>query len=417
MFAALSLAGIASASCLVPDLNTPVDPAIQLDLLRHAGTVYYTHGKLSDAAACYREALDISGRTEQTQKSAITDLGNLAVIARTMSNYTESANYLTQQLSLIEHMGFGKSALAAAIYVKRGELAALRSLFSEAEQSYTQAVALLTQCAEDQTLSSAGALSELGNLYTAWGKNAQAANTLHKARVMAESSLAQNDPRLIPFLDSEGSFLASTGRFTDAEKELKKALTIAEFVYDGKPMEYAGVMVHLGELYLLTGDFPSAIGVLSSCLEAEGTATVFDPLERAIIMSGLADAFARQRNIAEAGPLAHKAAAVTGDNCVRVPSACAWVHSELGNFYMQEGEWQSAELEFEQALKLREDFAGESPAVADSLLCLSQALRRLNRKKEAKAYETRAAEIMASHKTPGYNGAGIVDVRTLRASK
>jgi tetratricopeptide (TPR) repeat protein len=415
-FAAFSLAGSAAADCLTPDLNPPGGPEIRLDVLRHTGLTYYVHGQLPDSAVCYLEAFDLAGRTEKFRNSSVTDLGNLALIAQKTGNYTEAANYLTRQLSLIEKLGFAKAAVTASVYMKRGELDALRGRFSEAEESYTKSIDLFTQYAGGENLQAAGALSGLGRLYMDWGKNSQAAYMLRKARSIAEKSLPQDDPQLIPFLDAEGSFLAATGRFTDGEKELKKALSIAQRVYGEKLIEYAGVMLHLGEMYLLSGEFPQAVEVLSRCLEAELTTPGSDPLDEARIVSGLADAYAKQGKLAEAEPLARKAVASAGD-CTRVPSACSWLHSKLGDFYMQESDWQSAVLQFEQALKLRQDSLGESHDVACSMTSLAQALRRLNRKKEAKAYEARAAQILASHRTPGYDGVGIVDVRSLRSTQ
>jgi hypothetical protein len=51
---------------------------------------------------------------------------------------------------------------------------------------------------------------------------------------------------------------------------------------------------------------------------------------------------------------------------------------------MTRGQWETAEQEFERALNLRQDALGESVLVADSMISLSRALRKVKRKREAK---------------------------------
>jgi len=82
---------------------------------------------------------------------------------------------------------------------------------------------------------------------------------------------------------------------------------------------------------------------------------------------------------------------------------------------MTRGQWEAAELEFAGALKLREGALGEHPLVADSLISLSRALRKLSRKQEAKVYETRAARIWSSQRNPAYDASNVIDARAFRA--
>jgi hypothetical protein len=81
---------------------------------------------------------------------------------------------------------------------------------------------------------------------------------------------------------------------------------------------------------------------------------------------------------------------------------------------MARHDWATAERHFSRALKLREQSLGEDhPLVAQSLISHSAALRKLNRKKEAKNELARANQILAVRKYPAYL-ANTVDVRSFR---
>ena len=75
-----------------------------------------------------------------------------------------------------------------------------------------------------------------------------------------------------------------------------------------------------------------------------------------------------------------------------------------------------AEVEFEAALKLREDTLGAHPLVADSLISVARALRKVKRKGEAKTYEARAAQILSSQQNPLYDRSNTIDVRAFQAA-
>jgi tetratricopeptide (TPR) repeat protein len=120
--------------------------------------------------------------------------------------------------------------------------------------------------------------------------------------------------------------------------------------------------------------------------------------------------------LVEAEPLILESAETIKSRCNVSPEACAFARSNIGEYYMIAGQWKMAEVEFEQALKLREDTLGENPLVADSLTELSRALRKVNRKAEAKIDEARAAQILSSRGNPLYDGRNTIDVRAFQAA-
>ena len=120
-------------------------------------------------------------------------------------------------------------------------------------------------------------------------------------------------------------------------------------------------------------------------------------------------------HLAKALELNNKSVEAFNTGCSEAPTSCAFIRSNLGSYYMTRGQWEAAELEFAGALKLREGALGEHPLVADSLISLSRALRKLSRKQEAKIYETRAARIWSSQRNPAYDASNVIDARAFRA--
>jgi tetratricopeptide (TPR) repeat protein len=210
--------------------------------------------------------------------------------------------------------------------------------------------------------------------------------------------------------------LCQFGKFKEAEKNWMTALKIAEHTYGENGVEYASLLTHLGQMYSLIGDYPAAESMLRRAINAGGKIAGADPLERAILTSALGMAYAKQRKLAEAEPLILESLEVTKSNCNASPIACAFAHSNFGEYYMAKGQWASAKAEFELALTLREDTLGEHPLVADSLVSLSHALRKVKRGKEAKIYEARAAQILSSRRNPLYDGRNTIDVRAFQAA-
>jgi tetratricopeptide (TPR) repeat protein len=233
---------------------------------------------------------------------------------------------------------------------------------------------------------------------------------------MAEKSLPEDNPKLILFFDAEAYFLCQTGKYREAEKKWMTALKIAERAYGENEVHYGGLLLHLGQMYSVLGDYPAAETMLQRSLAAKEKINGSDPIDRAIIMSTLGDVYVKHRKLTEAEPLILNSAEASNAGCGDAPIACAFIRSNLGGYYMTKRQWGMAETEFERALKLREVALGEHPLVADSLTSMSRALRKLNRKKEAKSSEARAAKIVSSQRSPLYEAGNTIDVRAFQAN-
>jgi len=138
-------------------------------------------------------------------------------------------------------------------------------------------------------------------------------------------------------------------------------------------------------------------------------------MDTAIMMSALGNVYLQQHKMVEAEPLFLQSLGTIKGSCAAVPLACAAVRSSLGDYYMLKHQWQAADTEYEQALTMRENALGEHPLVAASLLSTSRALRKLQRKKEARAFVSRAQQILSMPGNAALAGDKTIDVRAFRA--
>jgi tetratricopeptide (TPR) repeat protein len=417
VISAISLAGFSWAACPIPSpLNLATVQESELQDLRHIGFAYYRDGQYQGATACYAQAVRTAQALDIANAATVGDLHNLAVLAEEMGDYVEAGNYSSRELDLLNQLGEGASAEAGDVYTKLGELLLIQGLFSEAEINYKKAVDLLTQHAGVENLRTAKALNGLGRLYIQLGRVMEASPLVRQAFAIAQKSLPEDSPQLLLFYDSEAFLLSGTGKFREAEKRWLTALRIAEHASGKTGSEYSLLVVHLGQMYSIIGDYKAAVPMLQHGLAVEDKIRDSNPLIRALLMSSLAKAYAKQRRLAQAEPLVIESAEAVKFSCSASPIPCAHIRSNLGAYYMTRGQWETAEREFERALKLRQDALGEGVLVADSMISLSRALRKVNRKKEAKMYEAQVGRILSSQRNPIYDRGNTIDVRALQAN-
>jgi len=409
--------GLSWAACpiaSVPDSSVAGQQSV-LEDLRHTGYTHYKDGQYEIADVCYAAALQMAEAQGINNVAVARDMNNIGALAEGMGNYDKARYYYLRELDLLARLGEAKSEMAGDVYAKLGQVMQIQGQFPEAEIDYNKALSLLTQHAGVENWRTANALNRLGRLYLEQGKLQEASSMLPKARAIAEKALSQDNPRLITFYDSEAYLLCQSRKFKDAEKNWMTALKIAERAYGENGIEYGALLLHMGQMYSMIGDYSAAETMFQRGLAAHTKIAGADPLEHAILTSSLAMAYAKQRKLAEADPLILELTETIKADCSASPIACAFVRSNFGEYYMMKGEWRMAQTEFEQALKLREGTLGEHILVADSLMALSRAMRKVKRKKEAKIYEARAAQILAS-RNPLYDGRNTIDVRAFQAA-
>jgi tetratricopeptide (TPR) repeat protein len=117
------------------------------------------------------------------------------------------------------------------------------------------------------------ALSELGQVYQAQSKYAEAEGAFERALIILERALQQSNSGLAVTLNDLATVYVLRGRYADAERLLKRALAINEQALGPKHPNVASVLENLATVYLKQGNQPEAMKLIERAREIElGTA-------------------------------------------------------------------------------------------------------------------------------------------------
>jgi tetratricopeptide (TPR) repeat protein len=343
-------------------------------------------------------------------------LNSQAVRYVNQGQFEEARKILQHELEFLERTGPATGLEAARTYQLLGEVAQIEGRLAEAEAAFKKSVAIMNRDVGASDFRTANALNSLGWFYHITGRLQEASPLLIKAFAVAQRVLPEDSPELIIFLDSQASLQCHSGHFTNAEKDWLRALRIAEKAFGDDARRYAAILMHLGEMYSGLGDYTAAERLFRRCLAGYERESTQLSVTQAVMMSELAAVYTKLNNFSAAGPLVLRSIEIVNAavNVNSVPLGNALVLSRAGDYYMVRHDWRTAEKEYRRALKLREDTLGDHPLVASSLRSLSESLRKLNRKNEAKDDLARAKQILAIQNDPAYLGA-TVDVRAFQA--
>ena len=107
------------------------------------------------------------------------------------------------------------------------------------------------------------------------------------------------------------------------------ALRIAEHAYGENGIQCGFLLLHLGQMYSLIGDYPAAESMLRRAVSIDETITGSDPVDRALLVSSLATVYVKQRKLEEAQPPMLESRETINSNCSASPMACSLIRSHL----------------------------------------------------------------------------------------
>jgi len=379
--------------------------------LRQSAFEHWKQGQFEKAADDYRDILRLSDGSQASAAFA-EDLHSAAVIEGELGHYRDAKAYYRRELDVLHRTG--NEVAAGEVYRSLAGILQIEGAFSEAETSYQKSVELLTRCAGPGDIRTATTLNGLAWLYTLWGKMHEANLLLRQAMEAADRALAPDDPRFIRFLDVRASFLTASGKYSEAERSWKRALQIGKKAYSGDDAKYDEVLLHLGQLYSVTEDFKSAEDMFQRFLVIAKPLAGPDSVIRAVATAELARVYSQQRKFDAAAQLFSHSIQLIETERDKVPVVYSLIRTYFGDYYMARSQWPEAEVQYRNALALRETMLGKNaPDVAASMLSLSKALTKLHRKKEAQQYYAQALAIATSQNNAIYSG-DTIDVRAFR---
>jgi len=174
-------------------------------------------GRLAEAAAAYEEAIK---RAEQRgdARSVAVNTFQLGTVRMLQERYGEALQAHTEARE--QFAALGEPGSVAVVWHQIGMVHRLQRQFDPAEQAYRQSLAIRVQ--QRDRAGEAGSLTELGNLYDAWGRLEEAVNCCRQAAdiyVELQDHFNEGKDR-----NNLADTLIKLQRYEEARRELQRAI-------------------------------------------------------------------------------------------------------------------------------------------------------------------------------------------------
>jgi tetratricopeptide (TPR) repeat protein len=290
-----------------------------------------------------------------------------------------------------------KSTEVAQVYLRMGETAEVRGDFPAAEALFKEARDVLERGVSADDSPRVATLDDLGWLYVTWGKMAEGSRLMDEAQAQAER-MDPEDPRLIKHWDTQAAYLVVARRYSEARKDWTHALEIGKLNYGPDSPRYAALLVHLGQASSIYGDYKTAEEMFQRFLTLASDNNRETQEARAVAQGELAHVYVELHRYSEARPLFDKSLAAFQNDPDGAPLVRSMILSYLGDWYMEQSEWDKAQLQYREAVNIQQRVLGGNNVVASDMVALSRALKKLHRKNEAKEWMTRARAILIARR-------------------
>ena len=225
----LELAPCADAEGLMAGVAPPDDPDIarEVEAIRgevEAIRVFASAGKITGI----RERLDEAvARARATEYPPV--ISEVLILRGTFENNLSDRNlaaeFLTDAIDIAERSGHEPAVAEASAVLLQVE--ARRDRFDVAEVYARRAAAVLDRMQEHGRLR-LQYLSNLGQALNSEGRSTEALATLQRALELATEMGKENDPNVVPILNSTVTVLIEEGRLDDADVALQRAQRVVE---------------------------------------------------------------------------------------------------------------------------------------------------------------------------------------------
>jgi CHAT domain-containing protein/tetratricopeptide (TPR) repeat protein len=275
-----------------------------------------------------------------------------------------------------------------------GLVYAAQGKYAQAEEAYKRALAIRENALGKDHPDVADTLDNLAIVYEALGKYADAEGLSKRALAIREKTAGQNPLPLARNLNNLATVYEAQGKYIDAEKLYKRALTIKEKALGADKPTVAATLDNLALVYEEQGRYADAEVLSKRALAIYEKALGKDNLDVADNLNNLALVYQAQGKYIDAEGL-HKRALAIKEKAIGAdhPNFAATL-TNLASVYEEQDKDADAEQLYKSAVSIYEKALGpDHPTVADVLNNLGEAYRKQGKYAEAEKLYKRALEI------------------------
>jgi tetratricopeptide (TPR) repeat protein len=350
--------------------------SVEAEALHVLGTALIYGGDLAAAEQALwasAAAAEAAGRDEAAANAWMELVYVLGTIGeRTPARRALAERCAEQAAAFIDRMG-GSERLQAKLDLRRGTVALSAGQYAAAQSHFERAARSLGTHAPRATLLST-ALEGLGEALAQQGKLAAGAETLERARALAEQESGPDHPRLGFYLLDLAGVAAAQGRHDEALARARRALELTR--KEGKAHFLAGdCLVRIGDSLAATGRWDEAIDHYRQAVAAydQKPASARDP-RRAGALVRLGAALRGKGRLAEAAAEQRRALPLLEEGLeAEHPDLAAGLH-ELGLTLLAQRKPKEAAPLLERGLAIRERAAVRPADVAATRFALARAV-------------------------------------------
>lgn len=266
-----------------------------------------------------------------------------------------------------------------------------RQKFTEAEEHFNQAKAILQKLYLDKHPLFASVLNNLAVMYAHSNKHKLVKALLDQALFIRQSALGEAHPDVARTQISLGAFFTQQGDFAEAESRFNIALNILKDKPAYNP-DLANLYNNWGGLSLKMGKPEKTEEYFKMALELRKKFKTQRPIDYTQSLINLADFYTRSQRFKDAEPLFEEALQIREKIPKIAPQAIAEVLLPYGLLYARQGKKDQTLGYWKRALELT-DITPETALLARSLNNLGELYRQMGRLNDSEPLLRRAYEM------------------------
>lgn len=397
-------------------VNTPKDRTLnEAEQLFQQSTQLFQQARFAEALPLVERLVQIlKHRLGETHPAFATALHNLAILHKSLGNYTQAeplhlrALHIRQQVLGEQHPDVAQSLNTLAdLYESQGKYSQVEALyqralkireqvlgqnhpdlaitlnnlagFYERQGNYTQAEALYQRSLQinhqafgERHLSVADSVNNLAVLYSAQGKYSQAEPLYRKSLQLRETLLGDKHPDVADSLNNLAELYRLQGSYTQAEPLYGRSLRIYQQTFGENHLDVANSLNNLAILYYSQHNYAQAEPLYLRSLQIRERILGGNHPTVALSLNNLATLYQTQGNYAQAEPFYLRALRIQETAFGKNHLTVAVSLKNLATLYRRQDNYAQAESLYLRSLRIREQVLGEHhPDVADSLNSLA----------------------------------------------